>query len=611
MHSFLALWLCIATYAIATKTSRFTLELTWGTGSPDGFEREMIFINGQFPGPTLEITQGDWVEIDVVNNMPFNSTIHAHGIEQINTPWADGVPGFSQRPIQPGDTFTYKWHAHQYGSYFYHAHSRGQIDDGCYGAILIKPKHGLAKPFDKIGADVKALEEAESKIQPLLLSDWRHTTSQHTWELQLASGLESSVCMDSLLVNGKGAVNCWSREDLDRFTNPGIGPVLEQNGWQMTDKGCLPPEALELLLAGDSETNIDALPEEIFEVCTPTQGSREVIKVPHKAKWLALDIISTAGIDSFSFSIDEHPLWIFAVDGGYIEPLKVDAITVANGDRYSVFVQLDKPAKNYGVRVASVALVQLIDTTAVLSYESGWGNYRNSTCHGHSYCEDDDDVDTITSTPSINQAGLAISDNVTFFNQAQMVAFPPQFPQPAPEADQTFIMSLLTVGNSYTWALNGSAFNHAIDDEDPPLLYQEPNPNNPGGDITIVTKNDTWVDLVFTVTTLNQPPHPIHKHSNKAFIIGQGVGNWTWSTVAEAAAANPGAFNLVTPPYRDGFVTPPTTTANTWLAVRYHVVNPGAFMLHCHIQSHLNGGMAMAMLDGVDEWPEVPGEYKK
>jgi hypothetical protein len=71
----------------------------------------------------------------------------------------------------------------------------------------------------------------------LILSDWRHTTSQRIWELQLASGLESAVCMDSLLVNGKGSVDCWPREEIDQFTNPGIGPVLEQNGLEMTDKG--------------------------------------------------------------------------------------------------------------------------------------------------------------------------------------------------------------------------------------------------------------------------------------------------------------------------------------------------------------------------------------
>ena len=41
----------------------FPVTLTWAKGSPDGFEREMIFINGQSPGPTLSLDEGDDVEV--------------------------------------------------------------------------------------------------------------------------------------------------------------------------------------------------------------------------------------------------------------------------------------------------------------------------------------------------------------------------------------------------------------------------------------------------------------------------------------------------------------------------------------------------------------------
>ena len=148
------------------------------------------------------------------------------------------MPGLSQRPIQPGDSFTYKWQATEYGSYFYHAHSRGQIEDGCYGPIIIKPKSSIAKPFAKIApAEVALLEAAESKSMPLLLSDWRHITSTRTYELEVLSGIESAICIDALLVNGKGAVNCWSREELTEYTSPAIAPLLEGAGLKMTDKG--------------------------------------------------------------------------------------------------------------------------------------------------------------------------------------------------------------------------------------------------------------------------------------------------------------------------------------------------------------------------------------
>ena len=74
------LTLCLSLAAVVTAgQSHFKLELTFGSGTPDGFERDMVFINGQHPGPLLEVEQGDWVEIEILNSMPFNSSIHYHG----------------------------------------------------------------------------------------------------------------------------------------------------------------------------------------------------------------------------------------------------------------------------------------------------------------------------------------------------------------------------------------------------------------------------------------------------------------------------------------------------------------------------------------------------
>jgi FtsP/CotA-like multicopper oxidase with cupredoxin domain len=141
------------------KQVQFELNLTWQKGAPNGNVRDMIFMNDQFPGPELRLDQGDDVEVCtktglesrfmlnihanqtqvvVNNNMPFNTSIHFHGIEQHGTPWADGVPGLTQKPIQPGHSWTYRWKATQYGTYWYHAHARGEMMDGLYGPIWIQ-----------------------------------------------------------------------------------------------------------------------------------------------------------------------------------------------------------------------------------------------------------------------------------------------------------------------------------------------------------------------------------------------------------------------------------------------------------------------------------------
>lgn len=159
-----------------------------------------------------------------------------------NTPWSDGVPGLTQRQIQPDRSFTYRWTATQYGSYWYHAHQRGQINDGLLGPMIIHPKDCDEKPFGLISTDpatVLALEKAESKVKPLVLSDLRHITSEEDWELSLASGIETP-CYDSILFNGKGKVDCWSQEKMNSLLRPDQKEFLELgNETEMTDKGCV------------------------------------------------------------------------------------------------------------------------------------------------------------------------------------------------------------------------------------------------------------------------------------------------------------------------------------------------------------------------------------
>ena len=61
------------------KTVKFNVTLTWEDYAPVGIPRKMILTNGQSPGPTLELAQGDTVEFLVDNQLPFDTTIHFHG----------------------------------------------------------------------------------------------------------------------------------------------------------------------------------------------------------------------------------------------------------------------------------------------------------------------------------------------------------------------------------------------------------------------------------------------------------------------------------------------------------------------------------------------------
>lgn len=105
--------------------------------------------NGQIPGPTLRVTEGDRVRITLVNHLPVPTTIHWHGID---VPLAmDGVPGLSQEPVPPGGSFTYVFTATNPGTRWYHSHvdSNLQIQLGLFGAIIVDPRQPEPEHVDR------------------------------------------------------------------------------------------------------------------------------------------------------------------------------------------------------------------------------------------------------------------------------------------------------------------------------------------------------------------------------------------------------------------------------------------------------------------------------
>lgn len=70
-----------------------------------------------------QVCQGDTIVADVKNKMGGRSTtIHWHGLRQINTPWMDGVPMVTQCPIEECQIFRYTFLADVPGLDFYHSH---------------------------------------------------------------------------------------------------------------------------------------------------------------------------------------------------------------------------------------------------------------------------------------------------------------------------------------------------------------------------------------------------------------------------------------------------------------------------------------------------------
>ncbi len=99
----------------------------------------MYGFNGQYPGPLIHVDQRATVVIDFTNDIDLPTTIHWHGVRLDNR--FDGVPGVTQNPVLPGETFVYEVRFPDPGIYWYHPHVREDIQQelGLYGNMLVEP----------------------------------------------------------------------------------------------------------------------------------------------------------------------------------------------------------------------------------------------------------------------------------------------------------------------------------------------------------------------------------------------------------------------------------------------------------------------------------------
>ena len=121
------------------RTFHMTVErIRWET--KEGKIVQAWAFNRQVPGPTLRVREGERVRIIVRNLLPEGTTAHWHGLEVPNS--MDGVPGISQEPIAPGDSFVYEFVAKPSGTHLYHSHfnSLHQEEHGLYGMFIVDPK---------------------------------------------------------------------------------------------------------------------------------------------------------------------------------------------------------------------------------------------------------------------------------------------------------------------------------------------------------------------------------------------------------------------------------------------------------------------------------------
>jgi FtsP/CotA-like multicopper oxidase with cupredoxin domain len=291
------------------RTYDFTLKRE--QKAPDGYLRDVIVINGQFPGPTIEANWGDTIQVTVHNQItgPDEGTsIHWHGLLQKETPYYDGVPAVQQCPIAPGKSFTYSFQADLYGTTWYHSHYSAQYAAGALGPLIIYGPTNAPYDID---------------VGPIFINDWYHRDYFSILEDVMGTDLTKIAPLsDNNLINGKMDFNC----------------SLVTNG----------------------------------NKCTNNAGLANFRFSPGKVHRLRLINAGAEGIQKFS--IDGHTLTVIANDFVPIKPYNTTIVTLGIGQRTDVLVTgVGNATSAFWMRssITSCSLASQPNALAVVYYKHG------------------------------------------------------------------------------------------------------------------------------------------------------------------------------------------------------------------------------------------------
>ncbi|KAG9440742.1 hypothetical protein H6P81_020907 [Aristolochia fimbriata] len=168
----------------------YTWTVTYGTAYPLGLPQQVILINGQFPGPQLDVVTNDNIILNLINKLDEPFLLTWNGIKQRKNSWQDGVLGTSC-PIPPNTNYTYKFQTKdQIGSYTYFPSTLMHRVSGGYGALNVYKRSVIPIPYAIPTGDFT-----------LLVGDW-FKADHKTLRKTLDSGRYLPF-PDAILMNGQ------------------------------------------------------------------------------------------------------------------------------------------------------------------------------------------------------------------------------------------------------------------------------------------------------------------------------------------------------------------------------------------------------------------------
>jgi CopA family copper-resistance protein len=526
--------------------TEFDLEIAEIPVDFTGRQRTGTVVNGQIPAPLLRWRQGDTITLRVSNRLPVRSSIHWHGM--IVPADMDGVPGLSFEGIPSGGTYLYRFKVNQYGTYWYHSHSRFQEQTGLYGPIVIQRQGGERQHADR--------------EHVILLSDWTDTDPERIF---------------TTLKKQSDYYNFHKRTVGDFFRdarNDGMEAALaDRRMWGQMRMN--PTDLLDV--SGYAYTYL-------MNGVTPADNWTALFG---RGERVRLRFINGSAMSIFDVRIPGLKLAVIAADGQDVEPITVDEFRIATAETYDVIVEphddrpytifaqaIDRSGYARGTlapRLGMTAEVPPLDPRPLLTMSDMGMSHGSGMHHGgdeagvdhaamghapaahgdgsaiavrHAASEHGPTVDMTVEQAStgLDHPGVGLRDNgrrVLSYADLHTVGGPIDRREPAREVE----LHLTGHMERFVWSFDGQKFSEAE-----PLRFKL------GERLRITLVNDTMMT------------HPIHLH---------------------------GMWSEVETPQGEFQVRKHTVMVNPAQRISYAVTADalGRWAYHCHLLYHMEAGM--------------------
>ncbi|KAI5117970.1 hypothetical protein M0805_004904 [Coniferiporia weirii] len=297
----------------------------------------------------------------------------------------------------------------------------------------------------------------------------------------------------------------------------------------------------------------------------PSDAPLAVIGVKHGLRY-RFRIVSTSCFPTYTVSIDGHNMTVIEADGVETVPLTVDSLTIFPAQRYSVIVTADKPIGNYWIRVNPVSLAQFAENTGTEGFAGG----INSAILRYSGAK------AVEPTTNQTTGGVAL-------NEADLA------PLVNPGAPGEPVKGGVDYALNLAVTLNTTSGRHLVNNvtfipPSVPVLLQILSGNTkpadllPAGSVYPLPGNST-----IEVSIPGGFPHPFHLHGHNFDVV---------------RVAGSDLYNYHNPVRRD---VVNIGQAGDNVTFRFVTNNAGPWFLHCHIDWHLEAGLAIVFAENVPD----------